>query len=525
MPLVTMTMQDIQRMVNEALQSKDSAKMMETENLLNLFLNKDPESWMLRYMMASLQQGIGKYGAAVCFAEMALAQYPPLEKQIPMNLGAIYRRLNDNERAMRWLKRALEANPDDPDALNNYGTCYVNEGQPEEGEKWCRKALAVNPAHPHAHWNLSLCLLEQGRWAEGFHQYQWGHVTRDRMNKVYIDARGRSAPWWRGQKVGTLVAYGEQGVGDEVMYLSMVDDLRLFCDRLILDVHPRLEHVVKRCFPDVDVYPTRKEYAQPPEWARTYEAIDAKVALGTAATFLRTDESLFPRKPYLHADPELMAKARMAAMPYGRPMIGVSWVGGVTATRKDLRAVSVRDLVPMFQAIPEAVWVSTQYDDRRADIDWLKQEHGIDVLHLPEWSVTKHEAWFEVWKEGQEVARYRDKEDAKIMAAQLGAELRAHAGPAFDLERQFALLSACDFNVSVNQSNVHFCGAMGAPCFTLTPSKPAWRYGMSRTDMVWYPKYSVRQYRQQGDDWAGAIDTLTKDLRERVCRRPKLVAI
>ncbi len=50
---------------------------------------------------------------------------------------------------------------------------------------------------------------------------------------------------------------------------------------------------------------------------------------------------------------------------------------------------------------------------------------------------------------------------------------------------------------------------MGKRVFCLTPSKPAWRYGVKGKDMIWYP--DVHQYRQNKDDWKGTIINLMRD--------------
>jgi hypothetical protein len=69
----------------------------------------------------------------------------------------------------------------------------------------------------------------------------------------------------------------------------------------------------------------------------------------------------------------------------------------------------------------------------------------------------------------------------------------------------------------VNQSNVWFAGALGHPTLCLTPSKAAWRYGLDRPDTAWFA--SIRQYRQQGDDWQPAYQALIRDLQEHLWQR------
>ena len=56
---------------------------------------------------------------------------------------------------------------------------------------------------------------------------------------------------------------------------------------------------------------------------------------------------------------------------------------------------------------------------------------------------------------------------------------------------------------------MHGCGAIGQRCWTLTPSKPAWRYSLEGDKMVWYD--SVRQLRQE-NGWESLIARLSQEL-------------
>lgn len=533
MPIQTFTHQDLSRMAQEA--AGDMEKLKATEGLFQSLLNQRPDDWHLLFWLSGLWSQSGKWGASNALLHRCLAlteewqesdsphqrgAYNETMAQILNNLGANFRRGHMSDEAEKYLVRALDYRPDDPDHYVNLSTLYVNEGCPEKGIGYANRAVHLNPGHAWAHWNRSLLLLELGKWAEGFRDYVWGIVTHDRMSKHYIDSRGRRAGWWRGDKVGTLVVYGEQGVGDEAMFASLVPDLHLFCDQLILDCHPRLETILKRSFPDVIVHPTRKSFHEPAGWEKEYE-IDAKASIATAAKFLRYDESLFPKVPYLKVNDELVQRIR-AKHHLQSPVVGISWVGGVHSTRKDMRAIHLQEWLPIFQANPGVAWVSLQYTSEHAehDLAWLEEEHGVKVLRIPELTETKYQESYDVLKDGEVIRTFKDKYEAKRYAQDAKWEYRHNRGPAFDLDNMLSLMAACDLIVTVNNSAVHFAGAAGLPCFTLTPKACAWRYGMDRTDMPFYSTDSVVQYRQTDDGWP--MEKLAYDIQEELCTGPKL---
>ena len=533
MPVQTFTHEDLARLAREAV--ADGSKFQATEGLFLQLLNQKEDDWHLLFWLAGLYAHGGKWGLSNVILERCLqmthawpagdnkhrkAAYDSALAQVLGNIGANYRRMLMNDKARQYLKQAAEHSPDDPDIYTNLATLYVNEGNAAEGQDYADTAVKLNPGHAHAHWNRSLILLEQGKWAEGFREYVWGQVTNDRPKKRYIDKRGREVHWWDGKPTGTLVVYGEQGVGDEVMFASMVEDLKLFCDRLILDCHPRLENIFKRSFPGVIIQPTRKLYKEVPDWSRDYE-IDAKHSIASTAKFLRYAECLFPKKPYLELDWDL-ADQISREQKFKDKVIGISWVGGVHSTRKDLRAIHLKEWLPLFEANPDATWVSLQYtsDHAEHDLKWLKEEHGIEVLRLPEYTETRYQETFDVLRNGEVMRTFTDKYQAKGYAKDNGWDWHHNKGPAFDLDRLFSLMACCDAIVTVNNSTAHFAGAAGLKCYTLTPSAPAWRYGMNRADMPFYSLDSVVQYRQTQDGWP--MEQLANDLQEYLCTGPKL---
>src|ERR1044071_5382433 len=67
---------------------------------------------------------------------------------------------------------------------------------------------------------------------------------------------------------------------------------------------------------------------------------------------------------------------------------------------------------------------------------------------------------------------------------------------AWDYKHVAALAKATDAVVTVCQSVAHLSAAMGHPTYVLTPSKPAWRYGLTGETWNWYSHPNARLLRQ-----------------------------
>jgi len=509
--------------------------MRDIANKLKLVLEHDPDQWPAIFMLANCEQYLGDYVLAILLLHAARwgANDSP---EIHNNLGTAYRHLSCREQARACYEESLKIRPDQGDVLQNIGTLYINEGMPEEAEPWFRKAMPLDPSQPHTHWNLGLTLLEKEEWDEGFREYAWGIATGDRMCKSY-----NKTPWWNGDPVKTLIVHGEQGIGDECMYATLIPEIKRLglAEYIIFDCHPRLEAIFERSLKSAgalsfgnycvdEIHPTRKELREEKiEWIKG-RTFDAKCALGNVPKFLIHKEADFPRKAYIVPDPDKVAvycEQIAEQLEKGKRPIAISWVGGTKKTNKTYRSVGLDALcAAILKRVPTAQFVSIQYTGHEEDIE--QSNHEITAFpHIFE--SAKWEKYYPMVRgsylqtDDGERLWVKDKYDAKEMSRKHGGDSEYYfeqPETGWDYSDFVAGLQAIHelggAVVTINNSTVHTCGAMGLPCFTLTPSKPAWRYGLKRNDMVWYPPDSVRQFRQKEDDWAPALKQMAKKLAE-----------
>lgn len=497
----------------------DVEAFREAEFWINEGLNQQPDSVDLLNWLGAIYTKSNRHGQAIALYRRAIELCGTVQSaQLWCNIGNAYRQEHNKSKALSCLQRAVELDPGVDHVWNNIGTQHINEGEPDKALEALEKGLILNPSHPFLHWNRGIALLEKGEFGEGFDEYAWGMVTGDRMVKYY-----GFAPWWNGEKVGTLVVYDEQGIGDSVMYHSMIPDAAKHCDNLIIDCHPRLVNLLKRSFPYAQVHGTRKE-SFVSDWVKDVPQIDAKIAIGTIPRFFRRKNEDFPKKAYLVADPKLVEKykaeiiALQQANGTGAPII-MAYAGGVKSTRKDQRQIPLDNWQPIFDAFPNHTYISCDYMDRKDEYAALKEKTGITVHLRQEVFCSKlFQKYKVVDQAGNTLRECPEKEEAKMIAAAVqGATVVHEPGQGYDLDDFFAYLVAVDqlggICVTVNNSNVHFSGALGTRCITLTPTKCAWRYGLGRKDVPWYGPW-VTQCRQHGDDWAPAFAEAVGEMQE-----------
>lgn len=403
------------------------------------------------------------------------APFYVMKKSEVMNaIGTNWKHENNVSRARYWFDRAQKILPKpNPDIQNNLATLYINEGSPEKAIPHLDLAIEINKDHAQAHWNRSLARLELGDYG-GFDEYHWGKRAEVRLNRNYAV---QEIPEWDGSPGKTVIVYGEQGIGDEIMFASLLPEMIRDCKQVVFDCHKKLHRLFCSSFPMLDIYPTRED--ENISWPLVAPGVnrypvDAKIAIGDVPKFYRRKIEDFPGFPYITPTVKLQKKwaARLDEMfPDGKPVVAINWIGGHKKTRVEVRSMKLEQWLPILSL--DAHFVSLQYTQCEDEIREFEKAHGIKIHHLGE-------------------AAHNDHYD------EVGG-----------------VLANVDLVITCCSSIVHLAGSMGVPTWVFTPSRPAWRYGIDGDTMPWYGK-TVTLFRQAmgSTDWTPVIDEVASALGE-----------
>lgn len=175
----------------------------------------------------------------------------------------------------------------------------------------------INPRAltPEYRWNLCSARLRDGdfsNWDGWEFRSDWAMTLRWGVEKK------SPVPLWDGTPKNHLVVLGEQGIGDEILFLSALPDFMVrFGKRCIeFQTYPRLHSIVERS------YGIKCTNRKPLDEVTEGEGI---LALGDLFPWYRRDRSHFPRKPYLKADPEKIEHWKHWLENFQGPKIGLGW--------------------------------------------------------------------------------------------------------------------------------------------------------------------------------------------------------
>ena len=90
-----------------------------------------------------------------------------------VNLGIIYFRADEIDKAEESFKQALKINPDSAVSLNHLGIIYRGKGNFKEAKESYEKALDISPNYAYAHLNYGILLdLYMGELEDALQHYE-----------------------------------------------------------------------------------------------------------------------------------------------------------------------------------------------------------------------------------------------------------------------------------------------------------------------------------------------------------------
>ena len=504
LPATVLYEEALQRAPNRLplLQNLAKSRMMlkeapEAEKLARRILSVDDKagdgwatlSWALLYRRGDAAEALHAAEQAIRFAPES-CHAPALREQALRRLGreadadaqwatnlAAAARSPENVRALNeayyWLgeldrcrqvsEAFIQANPDRAEGLRDLAFFMMADGEFVRAQEVLTRAEQIAPDNKVIRMVRGLNAFRLGDYEHGLELYQ-ARWDRDSFDKPW----NIPVPEWDGKPIdGRLMVYSEQGIGDYVMFALLFSELRQRAKSVHIEVNSRIASLFRRTFPDMRVVDRN---ALPADFDP--KAYQAKVAMGELPLALGSDmENLPNRKGFLIPEPGLALKLRnrYRALFPGKRLVGISWRSG-NRDSATIRSIDLTLWRPILET-PDCAFISLQYGDNSRDLENLRAETG-HVVH---------------WDREVDPMQFMDP-----LAAQI---------------------TAMDLVISVDNSTVHFAGALGKPCWVLLPTNSDWRWLTDRTSSIWYD--SLFLWRQQiGEGWEQVVARVAERLRD-----------
>ena len=376
------------------------------------------------------------------------------------DLGVLFAELGRQEEAIENFKKSFALEPDYAEAYNNLGNALKELGRLEESIDSFKKAIELKPDYAEGYNNLGRTLMLKNNFKKAFELMEW-RLQLEELNFIPLDT---VKPRWDGKNNQTVFLLKEQGVGDIIMFSSIISEHNANVDKVLVECDQRLVPLFERSFSKNISYVTdRREVSE-----SDYESY---IPIGSLSLYFRNNLFDFKQKScgWLHADKEKVQIIRKI-ITKNKPnkIVGLSWKTFSLLNNSYLRNIELKTLVKDLQKL-DVEFVNLQYGDVSAEIKNLRLKYGIEVLDIPNLDLFN------------------------------------------DIDGLASIISSCDYVISIDNLIPHLAGALGVRTKLLLPRVADERWGMETNKSYLYDSIDI--YRQSAHgDWSKPLEKMAKDL-------------
>ena len=397
----------------------------------------------------------------------------PAEARLWGALGRVTNQQGDRAAALVYFEEAVWLSPGSAAARYNRGCARLDGGDLAGAESdfaTARRRARTPEEQAMADLAFAMTRLSRGSLSAGWAAYEArlepGHPSSPRF-----DIPGRR--WGPAAPLAGLhlLAVGEQGIGDQIMFanpLAQVVTALGATGDLSIAVDPRLMTLFQRSFPTAHLLPLETERIGDRVWHRAAASgrpVDLWTPIPSLLQSFRPTHRDFPTdRGFLTPDAGRVAHWR-AWLAGSGPTVGVSWRSRKAVAERRRRYPPLEDWAPILRT-PGVRLVTLQYGVEREELAALATLRGAALLEPP------------------------------------GLD------PFNDMDDLAALCVALDAVVSVPNATAALAGACGAKVLFLDP-EAAWPR-LGGTGYPWYP--GAMSFPVRGDDWSSAVSGAAAEL-------------
>ena len=353
------------------------------------------------------------------------------------------------EEGIKQLENINKANPNNPIILNNLGFAYKYQGDYSRAIIEYKKAIELNPKLDDALFNLSILELSSNNFIEGWvnYEHRWGTTKKFSIKMNY-----NKPVWNKNLGYERILIWGEQGIGEQLLFSSVLADLKSKFKKVILCVNDKLVELFKETFKDFEVYPLSKKIDE--------SHFDYHLPICSLGLYFRNNIKDFK---------------------FNKLNVG----GGLNYLKKNKK----------FQCALTWKRRSLEFRDKTS----ISLEDLKDILLIDEIEYID----IQYSNEDDEVKKF-EKENNFVLGKVSGLD------PFNDLYNLARLISKCDFVISISNTTAHLAAALGKPTYLILPKHRGklWYWDNDFNNQnLWYPSV-VKFIQTTNEDWDDPIRNL-----------------
>jgi Flp pilus assembly protein TadD len=383
-------------------------------------IENDPYSEEYLLNLADIEKRLNRLDSAIGLLQLA-AEYHPESVKPWISLGECHAFNNDSQGSVNASLEVLKRQPNNTDAYQNLGSGFFALAMFDQAKYAFETALLLDPSMQEAKsslsavlfrqnqaepaaalleelierhqptdrmplsqlkWNAALIQLRLGNLQKGWNYYEEGLKPEVQGVKVRQPHRTFKVPRWTPETPSgqTVLVWREQGIGDDVIFLTCLQDLIDAGYKPLVECDVRMMELIKRSFPSITTREAIYRIDYPHD--SPYDDFDCHLPMGSLMHYFRPSLDSFHNKSgaYLRAD--LAKKAmwfkRLEKIRNGKKLVGITWRGGLTDAVGQMKYSKLVDWAPLLKA-KEFVFVNLQFGECEQELQEVESAHGIQI--------------------------------------------------------------------------------------------------------------------------------------------------
>jgi tetratricopeptide (TPR) repeat protein len=380
--------------------------------------------------------------------EEAILDYDKVIKKNPQFIesyerkGILFLDLNRHEEALCLFDKALQLDPNYISAIINKGFALHSLKRYEEAVLSYERAIILDPNNSDAHYNLACTLFCQFKFEPAWKYYEWRFK---KMNHQESKKVTNLIPKWDGVESNkTIFILAEQGLGDQILHLSILPKLEKYTNKFIVSVDSKLILLLSRSFPEITFIDRKSQI--------DLQYIDEQIPMASLGSIFRNNVKDFPKfTNYIKSRKDNLIIINRKKQ---RKIIGISWKSA-NNTRLNAKNIPVEIFSKLLINNDYIHWVNLQYGSISDEFNFFKNQLGVEIDEI------------------NGVDFYENIDDLACV------------------------ISQCEIVVTISNITAHIAGAMGKKVVLLLPyaNNKLWYWEDINGMSIWYP--SVMCFKQK----------------------------
>ena len=382
------------------------------------------------------------------------------DPELYFNLANTQIKLNNLTESCLNYKKAILLNPQSDEYHNNLSLILKDLGRLDESLVAINQAILLNPQNDEFQWNKATFLLALKNFKEGWHLYEKRHSVK----KISLYNLKSTKPKWNGEtNIGRLFIWSEQGIGDQILFLSLLFEVLKSNNQIIVSTDKRLIKLLERSFKKIKFISSESHFSE--------INFDYQISLSSLGSIYRKSHESFKSQPYsfLKANKIKSLKKQLG----NNKVFGISWLS-LNKELGQFKSIKLEDLLPIFN-INIVTFVSLQYTNEDLEIKNFNNFYGTNILNI------------------KNIDKFND------------------------IDSLISLISDCRLIITTSNVTAHLAGALGIKAYVLVPfgRGKIWYWSDQDQKSLWYPSIKIFNQSPNGS-WKDAILNIEKEIKETI---------